>query len=45
MRVGYFGYLSKASAKWMESCVNLGIPLNPDINTPAGTIGVTKVCL
>ncbi|KAF8481381.1 alcohol oxidase [Gautieria morchelliformis] len=43
VRTGYFGYMSKASSKWIESCVNMGIPLNPDVNTPAGTLGVTKV--
>lgn len=43
MRIGYFSYLSKASSKFIESCVNIGIPLNPDVNTPAGTMGVTKV--
>ncbi|KAF8516688.1 alcohol oxidase [Hysterangium stoloniferum] len=43
VNVGYFGYCSNATKKWIEACVNMGIPANPDINTPAGTLGVTKV--
>jgi choline dehydrogenase-like flavoprotein len=43
--VGYFGYIHTVCAKWMQSCLNLGIPFNPDVNNAeAGTLGVTKVC-
>ncbi|KAG9080682.1 hypothetical protein FRC06_006279, partial [Ceratobasidium sp. 370] len=28
---------------WIEACKEIGIPYNPDINTPAGTISVSKV--
>ena len=43
--VGYFGYLTQISSKWIQACINLGIPLSPDINTPSGTLGVTKASL
>ncbi|KAF8581790.1 GMC oxidoreductase [Ramaria rubella] len=43
VRVGYFSHVSRATPKWLEACVNIGIPWNPDVNTPAGTMGVTKV--
>ncbi|KAB5591168.1 hypothetical protein CTheo_5377 [Ceratobasidium theobromae] len=41
-RTGY-SYISDMSKTWIESCKEVGIPYNPDINTPAGTIGVTEV--
>ncbi|KAF8531934.1 alcohol oxidase [Gautieria morchelliformis] len=42
--VGYFGYIHTVCSKWMQSCFNLGIPFNPDVNSAeAGTLGVTKV--
>ncbi|KIJ46345.1 GMC oxidoreductase [Sphaerobolus stellatus SS14] len=43
VNVGYFGYCSAATTKWIESCINAGIPKSPDFNTPAGTMGVNKV--
>ncbi|GJJ09788.1 hypothetical protein Clacol_004012 [Clathrus columnatus] len=43
VNVGHFGYLTEASKKLFQACVNLGIPLNPDVNSPTrGTLGVTK---
>ncbi|KAF8599117.1 GMC oxidoreductase [Ceratobasidium sp. AG-I] len=41
-RTGY-SYITDLGKKWIESCTTVGIPYNPDINTPAGTIGVSQV--
>ncbi|KAF8523221.1 alcohol oxidase [Gautieria morchelliformis] len=43
VQVGFFGYFSKTSAKWMRACINAGIPHSRDVNTPSGIAGVTKV--
>jgi len=43
VNVGYFGYCSEATTKWIQACINLSIPKSADVNTPAGTLGVTKV--
>ncbi|GJJ09802.1 hypothetical protein Clacol_004026 [Clathrus columnatus] len=44
--VGYFNYRTRVTTKFIESCVNLGIPLNPDVNSPTrGTLGVTKISM
>ncbi|KAG8775870.1 hypothetical protein FRC12_001229 [Ceratobasidium sp. 428] len=41
-RTGY-SYITDMGKTWIESCKEVGIPYNPDINTPAGTIGVSEV--
>ncbi|QRV90274.1 GMC oxidoreductase [Ceratobasidium sp. AG-Ba] len=41
-RTGY-SYISDMGKLWIESCKGVGIPYNPDINTPAGTIGVSEI--
>ncbi|THG97943.1 hypothetical protein EW145_g7512 [Phellinidium pouzarii] len=43
VEVGYFGFFSNLSSKWIEACKFIGIPYVPDINTIAGTMGVTKL--
>ena len=42
--VGY-SHLSKISAAFNEACDKAGVKYNPDVNTPSGTLGVTKVRL
>ncbi|KAI0671884.1 GMC oxidoreductase [Trametes maxima] len=43
VEVGFFGYASKGTPKFIEACQKVGIPATPDVNTSKGTIGVTKV--
>jgi len=43
VEIGYFGYYSKITSKFIKSCVRLGIPYVPDTNTIGGTLGVTKI--
>ncbi|KIJ29293.1 GMC oxidoreductase [Sphaerobolus stellatus SS14] len=44
IETGYFGNFAAISSKWVDACKNIGIPYNPDINSPTGgTMGVTKV--
>lgn len=38
-----YSYITDLGKLWIESCKTVGIPHNPDINTPAGMIGVTHV--
>jgi hypothetical protein len=45
VQVGYFNYVSRASKEFIASCINVGIPFNPDFNGPAGTIGVSRVSI
>ncbi|KAF8484414.1 hypothetical protein JB92DRAFT_3131486 [Gautieria morchelliformis] len=37
VQVGFFAYFSIASAKWLQSCINAGIPVKRDVNTTSGT--------
>ena len=41
--VGYYGFCSNFSRKWLEACEEVGIPHSHDINTKSGTLGATKV--
>ncbi|KAF8676907.1 Gmc oxidoreductase [Rhizoctonia solani] len=41
-KTGY-SYFADTCRLWIESCKQVGIPYNPDINTPAGTIGVSEI--
>ncbi|KXN88615.1 L-sorbose 1-dehydrogenase [Leucoagaricus sp. SymC.cos] len=43
IRVGYNNYVSNLSRAFIKSCINIGIPLNPDFNGPQGTMGVSRV--
>ncbi|CAE6457084.1 unnamed protein product [Rhizoctonia solani] len=38
-----YSYFADTCKLWIESCKEVGIPYNPDINTPAGTIGVSEI--
>ncbi|CDO75176.1 GMC oxidoreductase [Trametes cinnabarina] len=40
--VGYFGWVAPGTRKFIEACANVGIPAVPDVNTPKGSMGVTK---
>ncbi|KAI8980017.1 GMC oxidoreductase [Trametes punicea] len=42
VHVGFFGYASPGTRKFIEACTKIGIPATPDVNTHKGTIGVTK---
>lgn len=41
--VGYYGFFSEGSKKFIKACGKLGIHNPPDINTHKGTLGVSKV--
>ncbi|KAK7690471.1 hypothetical protein QCA50_005569 [Cerrena zonata] len=41
--IGHFGHYSHAAKMIVKACVELGIPHSPDVNTPKGTMGVTKL--
>ena len=43
MRIGYFSDTSKTSADFVKACNEVGIPYNPDFNTPKGCLGVNKI--
>ncbi|KAI0648961.1 GMC oxidoreductase [Trametes meyenii] len=43
VEVGFFGYSSEGTPKFIEACQNVGILATPDANTSKGTLGVTKV--
>ncbi|KAF8527456.1 GMC oxidoreductase [Hysterangium stoloniferum] len=43
VKVGFWGYFAKSSAKWLQACVNVGVPYTDDVNSPRGTLGVTRV--
>ncbi|KAH9902635.1 GMC oxidoreductase [Cubamyces lactineus] len=43
VEIGYFGYASAGTPKFIEACTKAGIPATPDVNTPKGSLGVTKV--
>ncbi|KAF8582803.1 GMC oxidoreductase [Ramaria rubella] len=43
MRVGFFGHLSEVSSAWIKACIKAGIAYMPDVNTPKGTLGITRV--
>ncbi|KAI0368021.1 GMC oxidoreductase [Pilatotrama ljubarskyi] len=43
VEVGYFGYASFGTPRFIEACTKVGIPATPDVNTAKGTMGVTKV--
>jgi hypothetical protein len=43
IRVGYNNFVTKPSQAFIKSCVNVGIPFNPDFNGPQGTMGVSRV--
>ncbi|CAE6535768.1 unnamed protein product [Rhizoctonia solani] len=38
-----YSYFANTCKLWIESCNEVGIPYNPDINTPAGTMGVSEI--
>ncbi|KAJ8496586.1 hypothetical protein ONZ51_g1036 [Trametes cubensis] len=42
VEIGYFGYASAGTPKFIEACTKVGIPATPDVNTPKGSLGVTK---
>lgn len=42
--VGHYGYFSNGAKRFVEACVNVGIPYITDFNTPKGNLGVTSVC-
>ena len=41
--VGHYGNFSDSSKRFIEACVNVGIPYTPDLNTPKGTLGISSV--
>ncbi|CAE7109818.1 unnamed protein product [Rhizoctonia solani] len=41
-KTGY-SYRANTVGLFVESCKEIGIPYNPDINTPAGTMGVSEI--
>ncbi|KAI0749699.1 GMC oxidoreductase [Daedaleopsis nitida] len=41
VQTGY-GYATAGTPKFIEACVKNGIPHVPDVNTPTGSLGVTK---
>ncbi|KAH9847494.1 GMC oxidoreductase [Lenzites betulinus] len=43
VKVGLFGHASAYAPKFIKACENVGIPAVADVNTPRGTMGVTKV--
>ncbi|KAI0359706.1 GMC oxidoreductase [Trametes cingulata] len=43
VEVGYFGYASFGTPRFIEACTKVGIPATPDVNTVKGTMGVTKL--
>ncbi|KAG8706912.1 hypothetical protein FRC08_000801 [Ceratobasidium sp. 394] len=38
-----YSYITDMVKLWVESCKEIGIPYNPDINTPASALGVSEV--
>jgi len=44
VKVGYFNTITENSKAFVESCIKLGIPYNPDFNGPQNTGGVSRVC-
>ena len=40
---GLFNYTSEGTRRFIKACVNAGIRYMPDLNTPAGTMGASKV--
>jgi choline dehydrogenase len=40
---GFNSHFMNVSSKWVDACVNLGIPKNPDFNTISGTMGVNRI--
>jgi len=43
VQVGYFGHYAAICSAFNDACVKAGIPYSPDVNTPLGTLGVTKI--
>ncbi|KAM5537230.1 hypothetical protein V8D89_009163 [Ganoderma adspersum] len=43
MQTGLFNYTSEGTRRFIKACVNAGIRYMPDLNTPAGTMGASKV--
>ncbi|KAM5535009.1 hypothetical protein V8D89_011382 [Ganoderma adspersum] len=43
VQTGYFGYVSKGTKKFIDTCAKVGLPRSSDVNTHRGTMGVTKV--
>ncbi|KLO10967.1 alcohol oxidase [Schizopora paradoxa] len=43
VQVGYFGHFGTICSAFNDACVKVGIPYCADVNTPSGTLGVTKV--
>lgn len=40
---GHFAYVSAGTKRFLEACNGVGIPFNPDFNTPRGTLGANTV--
>ncbi|KAI0067248.1 alcohol oxidase [Artomyces pyxidatus] len=43
VEVGFFGYHSDITQRFIEACEQTGIKRSPDLNTPQGTLGVAKL--
>lgn len=43
IRIGYNNTITNPSRAFIKSCVNIGIPFNPDFNGPQGTMGVSRI--
>lgn len=41
--VGHHGNFSGSTKRFVEACVNVGIPYTADFNTPKGTLGISSV--
>jgi choline dehydrogenase len=43
LKVGHGTYTNPTTGAFVQACHEIGIPVSPDINTSAGTLGATRV--